>query len=211
MTNPRAWLISLGVMVRCVGVCECVCYVGICICGFCIVWPHVCVQAGSGSSYILRQSLSLEPECANLASLASQLDLDVPSPSLPSDGWNHRPPRPSRPASTWVLGIQTLILGLAQQALKLASQPDVMFLHGSKIPLGARFTFCASLHPLFTRPPANSCSHLFSLYSKAHPRLPLQQALQLPLCLPSSTISLSLKQRSWAINYVPENTAIQHE
>lgn len=42
MTNPCAWLISLGVMVLCVGVCECVCYVGICICGFCIVWPHVC-------------------------------------------------------------------------------------------------------------------------------------------------------------------------
>lgn len=168
------------------------------LCGYMHMWVLYCVatcvcrcvEAGSGSSYILRQSLSLEPECANLASLASQLDLDVPSPSLPSDGWNHRPPRPSRPTSTWVLGIQTLILGLAQQALKPASQPDVMFLHGSKIPLGARFTFCSSLHPLFTRPPANSCSHLFSLYSKAHPRLPLQQALQLPLCLPSSTISL---------------------
>lgn len=67
MTDPRAWLISLGVMVLCVGVCECVCYVGICI------RVCRCVEAGSGSPYILRQSLSLEPECADLASVAVSL------------------------------------------------------------------------------------------------------------------------------------------
>lgn len=153
----------------------------------------MCVEAGSGSSYILRQSLSLEPECADLASLASQLDLDVTSPSLPSDGWNHRLPCPSRPASTWVLGIQTLILRLAQQVLKPASQPGVKFLMGVRSHWAHSSNFVSlSIRCLHCLQPIAALISSRCLYSKAHGCLPLQQALKLPLCLPSSTISLSL-------------------
>lgn len=114
------------------------------------------------------------PECANLASLANQLVLGVPSLSPHSDCWNYRPPHPLRPASTQGLGIQALVPMLAWQALyplSHFSQPGLMFLSESKIPwLESSHFVGLSICCLYCLQPKAGCSFpfLLSILGVAH-------------------------------------------